>query len=976
MNRCLHITINENGDGLPRQTTQQTSQQTTAFFPSRTGTDPGGDNTMPKPDDPTDPGGDNTMPKPDDPSDPPYPSGGMSGGMSCGATVQACCCGSHCGCGAPAGTAPGSSTGASTPHPFIAPRDFSGFVIVRTAQGIDPNAASLWELANRKGRQLLGLQAVLELPFKTEEAAKKVKTSAKKPVHLTSRPLVELEGQIGGAYGARGPLPRGECIQRIQALERETALTAFRPLHSLTAYWRLDLREHPDRVEEVVAGLNRLAEVDLAYRELSGNDPQDVPQDAPGGQLFAEDQGYLGDAPMGISASWVWERLAETAPQAFLKLQTSSAHPLTVCDLEQGWNRGHQELKDLTDENGRQLPILYGANRNDEGTPGHHGTAVLGQLAAAGTSPEGIKGAATDISQFVLASHYKSKDEKEAGNKPHPFAGTNGHVAAAIVQAVEKTSGALKEGDVLLLEVQRGLLPAETDEADFDAIRLASGLGVIVVEAAGNGGFNLDAYSDAETGRSFQRGTSHFRDSGAILVGAARASLPHDRAPFSNYGSRLDCFAWGETVTTCGFGDLAGTVDADLYTNSFNGTSSASPIIAGAAALVQALHKAQTGTLLQPQSMRTLLADPATGTRQGPNVPGFIGVMPDLRAIVRGRLQLVPDVYMRRHVDDDGSAPDPTEEISSSPDILVWSGTDIPAHRFGEGPRTNHPAPGNPIDPDLPNTLYPNDLYIRLRNRGTGEGKARVQLFASPAATLITPERWLPIGSGPVDVQGIPQGDTLTVSRSVPVDLPQKWFQDPLNWPKNVLPTTDVVPAYSFLAVQLPWKGSSYATPGYEQTTALPPGPPYFNWAAYRSFLRGPGVAWRNVHPIRVKPSTTDMTLPFLFAGTPDLLRHFEFEVIQRLPADVEVTLEVPGALAAKLRKGQPWLANGPGNLKLPRRPRTTLRQVALAPGVCAHAAFQISIGLNSLLRGHSLAIRQLWRGEEVGRITWWFIDE
>jgi len=976
MNRCLHITIQEN---RIQENPTAAPGRSPAGRAGRSGTDPGADFVMPPIDDPgsdfvmppiDDPGADFVMPPIDDPSTAGHGGPGYSARGACGATVQACCCGCHCGCGASTGTPPPSSTGAATPHPFIKPRDFTGFVIVRTAQGIDPNAASLWELANRKGRQLLGLQAVLELPFKTEEAAKKAKTAAKKD-HLTSRPLVELQGQIGGAYGTWGPLPRGECIQRLQDLEKETALTAFPPLHSLTAYWRLDLREHPDRVEEVVAGLNRLAEVDLAYRELSGNDPQDMPQDVPGGQLFAEDQGYLGDAPMGISASWVWEKLAEMAPKVFLKLQTSQTHPLTVCDLEQGWNRGHQELKDLTDENGQQLPILYGANRNDEGTPGHHGTAVLGQLAATGKSPEGIKGAATDISQFVLASHYKSKDEKEAGNKPHPFAGTNGHVAAAIAQAVEKTSGPLGKGDILLLEVQRGLLPAETDEADFDAIRLASGLGVIVVEAAGNGGFNLDAYSDADTGRSFQRGTSHFRDSGAILVGAARASLPHDRAPFSNYGSRLDCFAWGETVTTCGFGDLAGTVDADLYTNSFNGTSSASPIIAGAAALVQALHKAQTGTLLQPQSMRALLADPATGTRQGPNVPGFIGVMPDLRAIVRGRLQLVPDVYMRRHVDDDGSAPDPAEEISSSPDILVWSGTDIPAHRFGEGPRTNHPAPGNPIDPAAPEAVYANNsLYVRLRNRGTSVGKAKVQLFASPAATLITPERWMPIGSA-VDVQGIPQGDILTVSDAIPVDdLPAKWVQPSSEWQAGI------VPAYSFLAVQLPWKGSPYATPGYERTTALPPGPPYFDWAAYRSFLRGPGVAWRNVHPIQVKPGTTDMTLAFLFAGTPDLLRHFEFEVIQRLPADVEVTLEVPAALAAKLRKGQPWLANGSGSLKLPRRPRTTFRQVALAPGVCAHAAFQVSIRPNSLLRGHSLAIRQLWRGEEVGRITWWFVDE
>src|SRR6185295_4681179 len=137
-------------------------------------------------------------------------------------------------------------------------------------------------------------------------------------------------------------------------------------------------------------------------------------------------------------------------------------------------------------------------------------------------------------------SHYK-----KAGNQE--LAGTNGHVAEAIVRALA-ASPSLAAGDVLLLEVQRRLLPTEVDEADFDAIRLASGLGVLVVEAAGNGGFDLDLSSDLDIRRSLRRGAPDFLDSGAILVGAARAGLPHDRAPFSNYGSRLDCFGWGESV--------------------------------------------------------------------------------------------------------------------------------------------------------------------------------------------------------------------------------------------------------------------------------------------------------------------------------------------------------------------------------------------------------------------------------------------
>ncbi|HEV2844067.1 MAG TPA: S8 family serine peptidase, partial [Thermoanaerobaculia bacterium] len=901
-----------------------------------------------------DPGSDYVMPPIDDPRETVYASNGAS------ATVHSC------GCGAPAD--PQSAGKIPTPHPFISERDYSGFVIVRMAPGINPAAAeSLWDLAGPpEAPKLPGLLDVLKMPFKPKKLPGLLDVlmspfKTKEPLGLTSRPLVELLGTVGEEgceVGKPLPLPRDECVDLIRKLEEKTAVTAFPPLHSLTSYWRLDLREHPGLVKKVVKRLNRLAEVDLAYREFAANDPQA----SPSGEAFADDQGYLGDAPLGIGASWAWKSLNGASAQA-------AADPLTICDLEQGWHRNHLEFlgQDV-------LPgFLYGANRaEDEGIPaGHHGTAVLGQLAAAGTAPPGVKGTAAGLARFTLASHYISKN----GNPPD--AGTNGHVAAAIVQALaaKTADGPLKAGDVLLLEVQRGLLPCEVDEADFEAIRLASGLGVIVIEAAGNGGFDLDAYRDPTTGRSLNRADPRY-DSGAILVGAAHASLPHNRAPFSNYGLRLNCFAWGEAVTTCGFGDLAGTGAADFYTNSFNGTSSASPIIAGAAALVQILHKEKAGYLLEPRAMRDLLSDPDNGTRQGRNVLGFIGVMPDLKTIVQRRLGLVSDVYMRRHVGDDGSPPAPDEAISSSPDILVWKGTETPDEHLGEeGPWTNHPAPGDLIDPAAPNALYQgggNNLYIRLRNRGGYADKAKVQLFASPAATLITPERWMPIGS--VEDQPVVQGDTLVVAGPVSVDLPVKWPQDKTQWrDKNVAPWPEgVVPPYSFLAVQLPLQKEPYSAHVWQPTHVLPPGPPYFDWEEFRKFLRGPGVTWRNIHPILAKP---DMTLAFLVTGAPDRTLHFDFEVIQRLPAGVDVTLKVPGALAAKLRQRQPWLPNGSGTFSLPHRPRTTVKQVALAPSLCAPAAFHVTVGSQPLRKGHSLAVRQLWHGEEVGRITWCFFD-
>lgn len=973
MKRCLHITIHESSNGA--------QGPGTAYSTARFGTDPETRYVPPDPDDPEtryvppdpddpetryvppdpdDPETRYVAPDPDDPRSGPYPSNGRYGHP--GVTVQ------ECGCAASPGPKPAAGRGeTAAPHPFVSPRDYSGFVVVRMAEGgvADSPAENLWALA--KKHKLAGLQKVLALPMKSKKAELEAALLSEKPEPpsgvLNSRSLVELPKPAGEKkYPPSKPDLRSpaESFELIRKLEKEAVTTPFPPLHSLTSYWRLDLREHPALTEKVVARLNRLVEVDLAYRELAASDPQQPTA----GKHFANDQGYLGEAPVGIGASWVWESLNGTAPLT---------PKVTLCDLEQGWHTGHLELKPLA-----LSSPFYGANRaSDGGRFGQHGTAVLGQLAATAQSPSSPQAAAASVGKFVLASHYRSKTDAE-------LPGTNGHVAAAIIQALAPGTGIpglpLQEGSILLLEVQRGLLPTEVNEADFDAIRLASAHGIIVVEAAGNGGFDLDAYTDPVTHRSLRRGAPSFRDSGAILVGAARASLPHERAPFSNYGSRLDCFGWGEAVTTSGYGDLSGTVDTDFYTNAFSGTSSASPIIAGAAALVQSLHMNRAGYSLEPRAMRALLSDPETGTRQGPKVPGHIGVMPDLQAILRGRLQLVPDIYMRRCINDHDSKRGKDEEISSSPDILLWTGNpDEAAARFGEGPEANTPAPGSPINPDAPNAIYSSGaakashLYVRLRNRGMETGTARIQLFASPAATLITPERWMPIAS--VDFDEIPQGDRLTVAKTPgPVDLPERWPQTASDWPNGV------VPPFSFLAVQLPWdgkpdkksNGASSHPPGYERPV-LPPGPPYFDWTEYRSFLRGPGVTWRNVHTVQ---ASNDMTLSFLLAGTPDRTRKFDFEVIQRLPAGAEVILKLPPALDAKLRQRLPWLAKGSKDLKLPRRPRMALGQVALPPGPRDSVAFQVKMtGPSALLRGHSLAIRQLWRGEEVGRITWWFVD-
>ena len=82
-------------------------------------------------------------------------------------------------------------------------------------------------------------------------------------------------------------------------------------------------------------------------------------------------------------------------------------------------------------------------------------------------------------------------------------------------------------------------------------------------------------------------------DSGAIMVGAINDSVPHTRASFSNFGNRIDCCSWGNwSVTTTGYGAASGvSMGPQSYTNSFSGTSSASPIVVGAILLMQSYCK-------------------------------------------------------------------------------------------------------------------------------------------------------------------------------------------------------------------------------------------------------------------------------------------------------------------------------------------------------------------------------------------------
>lgn len=337
--------------------------------------------------------------------------------------------------------------------------------------------------------------------------------------------------------------------------------------------------------------------VEVAYVEGT---PVQPPAVNPDNDPLSINQGYLNPAPQGIDAKFIWNYAG------------GDGFGVTVTDLEQGWNLSHEDLA------AQNIQLISGLNKAYYS----HGTSVLGELVSkdntVGTVGIVPNAKAKVVSQWRTNSTYSTAD--------------------AILSATQNLSA----GDVLLLEAQTtyptqsGYLPVEVEDAVFDAIRLATNKGITVVEAAGNGSNNLDSLKNLSGKYIFNRSSSDFRDSGAIMVGAGSSSYPHSRLSFSNYGSRIDCYGWGQNVTT-----TTGNIGQNTsYTNSFSGTSSASPIIAGAAAAVQGITKARYGGYTySPNDLRNILTYSAFSTPSA-TTSDKIGRMPNLKAIAQYILQL------------------------------------------------------------------------------------------------------------------------------------------------------------------------------------------------------------------------------------------------------------------------------------------------------------------------------------------------
>ena len=426
-------------------------------------------------------------------------------------------------------------------------------------------------------------------------------------VRLRNGVLVDLESRaltgVADALTSVGSFEwRRECDvseEKLDEMQSVGQANSDRPVHNLNNIYRLRITKGYD--------VWKLAEELEALPGVMWARPVPKPTPPPSPPNYSSQQGYLQPAtstPVGIDAVYAF-----TQPGG-------KGLGVTVCDLEYSWNYNHA---DVTKAQGSQI----NSNVVDPFSNTDHGTAVIGLLVA-DNNGWGTTGVCHLANLKTCGTYYGTP-------------GPTWNVAGAIALAIAN----LNAGDIILLEQQWdygggqyipiewwGDVNNQSWNPVFTAIVNAVANGIQVVEAGGNGAYNTDMLN------------WHPNGSGAIIVGAGGVypggSYPEgdlQRLSFSSYGTRFDLQGWGENVVTTGYGDLYNGVGSDSdFTNTFAGTSSASPIVAGAVGCCMGYWKALGGTgwTLSPAILRSVLKNTATAQITPP--AGNIGGRPNLLA--------------------------------------------------------------------------------------------------------------------------------------------------------------------------------------------------------------------------------------------------------------------------------------------------------------------------------------------------------
>lgn len=220
-------------------------------------------------------------------------------------------------------------------------------------------------------------------------------------------------------------------------------------------------------------------------------------------------------------------------------------------DLNYAYNKEYNPAKGKTDIKG------YG-NNEVEGPDAFHGTHVAGIIGASRDNKLGMDGVAGGVVEIMSVRMVPDGDERDED------------VANAIIYAVD--NGAK------ILNMSFGKAFSPNKEMVWKAIQYADSKGVLMFHAAGNSNKDLDYEFNYPT--SFKDDEMVSMASNWITVGASTRYPENLKASFSNYGTmKVDIFAPGTEIYS--------TIQNNSYRYA-QGTSMASPVAAGCAALLWA----------------------------------------------------------------------------------------------------------------------------------------------------------------------------------------------------------------------------------------------------------------------------------------------------------------------------------------------------------------------------------------------------
>jgi len=303
----------------------------------------------------------------------------------------------------------------------------------------------------------------------------------------------------------------------------------------------LSLLEKYQQIEKDMIAGDSLIQLDLKKKEYNCKDLEGYNPTSISAQKLKQTMTYI--CSLNKNNDITNEQILEDLQGEIRKMESAEKAPPDY--------RGNIVKDNYNDFNDR----FYGNNDVMAGTP-FHGTHVSGIIAAARNNGMGIDGIADNV-RIMMVRAVPDGDEHDKD------------IALAIRYAVD--NGA----KVINMSFGKGFSPQK--EWVDDAVRYAQSKGVLLVHAAGNDAADIDTAWNFPTPVYKSDGK---RASNWITVGASGdPQLGGLAASFSNFGKKeVDVFAPGVKIYS--------TIPGGNTYGEAQGTSMASPVVAGVAALV------------------------------------------------------------------------------------------------------------------------------------------------------------------------------------------------------------------------------------------------------------------------------------------------------------------------------------------------------------------------------------------------------